>query len=332
MTVSVLAGPKGNQRKELEQLVCDLKKLSPDIVNLPNLMFLGMAERLKASLGCKVVCTLSGEDIFLDRIPQPHRAQAFSLIAEAAGNVNAFISVTDYFARHARDHFQLPAERIHVVPMGIDVSAFSDANRKSSGPFTIGYFARICKEKGLAQLADVFVQMRLAGTDVRLNVGGFLGKSDKSYFDEVMRMLRTKGVLDSAKYIASPSLEDKVRFFKGVDVLCVPTVYREAKGFYVLEALAAGVPVVLPDHGSFPELVGRTGGGLLYEAGNQDDLQSKLTTLMSDQEMREDLAKRGLHGVARFHSTAHMADRTWALFEALFEALRDDTIASTASQ
>ena len=48
-----------------------------------------------------------------------------------------------------------------------------------------------------------------------------------------------------------------------IDVLSVPTTYREPKGLYVLEALANGVPVVQPRHGSFPELIEATGGGLL---------------------------------------------------------------------
>jgi glycosyltransferase involved in cell wall biosynthesis len=51
----------------------------------------------------------------------------------------------------------------------------------------------------------------------------------------------------------------------------VPTSYREPKGLYVLEALANGVPVVQPKHGSFPELIEATGGGLLVNPEDPQD-------------------------------------------------------------
>ncbi len=327
LTVSVLEGPDGHQRKELEDLVRDLKTLAPDVVNLPNLMFLGIARRLKEALGCRVVCTLSGEDIFLDRLPEPHRKRAFSLIEKAAVDVDAFVSVTEYFAEHAQRHFTLPPERMHVVPMGINVSAFSGATRTPQSPPVVGYFARICKEKGLEQLAESFIALRNDGHDLRLKIGGYLGRSDRRYFKDVMRRLRRGGVGTHVEHTPAPSFEDKVAFFRGIDVLCVPTLYQEAKGFYVLEALACGVPLVLPRHGSFVELVERTGGGVLYEPGNATQLQQALSTLLIDADARRELGERGREAVARWHSTEEMTQQTWALFENLTNTAPPSTVA-----
>ena len=74
----------------------------------------------------------------------------------------------------------------------------------------------------------------------------------------------------------------KVRFLHGIDVLSVPTTYREPKGLYVLEALANGVPVVQPRHGSFPELIEATGGGLLVNPDDPHDLARALRQLFDD--------------------------------------------------
>ena len=94
MTISVLRGRHGAQRKELRKLIRKLSTLRPALVSLPNLMFVGIAAPLKEALGVPVLCTLSGEDIFLDKLPAPDRSRAIDLIREGAGNTDGFISLT----------------------------------------------------------------------------------------------------------------------------------------------------------------------------------------------------------------------------------------------
>ena len=94
-----------------------------------------------------------------------------------------------------------------------------------------------------------------------------------------------------------------MRFLHGIDVLSVPTTYREPKGLYVLEALANGVPVVQPRHGSFPELIEATGGGLLVNPDDPRDLADGLRRLMDDPAHGEELGRKGKEAVhARFHA------------------------------
>src|SRR5256885_5319689 len=92
---------------------------------------------------------------------------------------------------------------------------------------------------------------------------------------------------------AAPDLASKVRFLEGLDVLSVPTTYREPKGLYVLEALANGVPVVQPRHGSFPELLEATGGGVLVEPDDPTGLACGLRRLLDDAVHAAELAARG---------------------------------------
>src|SRR5205814_3313393 len=91
------------------------------------------------------------------------------------------------------------------------------------------------------------------------------------------------------EHVESPAHEDKVQFLQGIDVLSVPTTYREPKGLYVLEALANGTPVVQPRHGSFPELVEATGGGLLVNPDDPADLARGLRELLTDAGRRAEL-------------------------------------------
>ena len=108
-----------------------------------------------------------------------------------------------------------------------------------------------------------------------------------------------------------------MRFYQSIDVLSVPTTYHEPKGLYVLEALASGVPVVQPRHGSFPELIEATGGGLLVNPNDPDDLATAFIRLLDNPAERASLAQKGQLAVQeRFHA-GRMAEETVNLFRKL---------------
>jgi len=102
----------------------------------------------------------------------------------------------------------------------------------------------------------------------------------------------------------------KIEFLQGLDVLSVPSPYAEPKGLYLLEALATGVPVVQPRHGAFPELLEKTGGGLLFAPGDVRALAERLLELYKDPARRQELGRRGSEGARRHYSSAQMAERT----------------------
>jgi glycosyltransferase involved in cell wall biosynthesis len=144
----------------------------------------------------------------------------------------------------------------------------------------------------------------------RLRVSGWLGDNHRSYLDAQRDKLRSAGLLADFAHVESPDHASKVRFFHSIDVLSVPTTYREPKGLYVLEALANGVPVVQPAHGSFPELIEATGGGVLVEPGNAADLARALRRLIDQPAERAALAERGRQAVLRAFTARAMAEAT----------------------
>ena len=80
---------------------------------------------------------------------------------------------------------------------------------------------------------------------------------------------------------------------KNLSVFSVPSRYPEAFGLYVIEALAAGTPVVLPHSGAFPEIVEDTQGGVIYENNDPPTLAQSIEQLLDDPEGSK---KIGLHG------------------------------------
>jgi glycosyltransferase involved in cell wall biosynthesis len=240
------------------------------------------------------------------------------LIREHCREVDGFIATCNNYADYMAGYFDIPRDRIQVVYPGLNLTGHGGpSTRTSSNPFTIGYFARICREKGLHVLVDAFrlLKQMPEALPCRLRVSGYLGAHDRAYFEDLKHKIKQWGLADHFEHVESPDHESKVRFFQSVDVLSVPTVYREPKGLYILEAMANGVPVVQPRHGSFPELIEATGGGLLVKPENPEDLARALRRMMDDKALREEQGKKGKKAVhARFHATA-MAEQTAALYQ-----------------
>jgi glycosyltransferase involved in cell wall biosynthesis len=319
LTISVLNGEHGNQRKEVEQLARWLASdVKPQIVNLTNALLSGLVHEIKRQVRVPILCSLQGDDIYLDSLPEPYRGQALQLIQDHCREVDGFIATCKYYADFMVGYFAIPRERIHVVYPGLNLTGHGGPSARTGGnPFVIGYFARICREKGLHVLVEAFRLLKQMpdAPPCRLRVSGYLGANDLPYFDDLQARIKQWGLADHFEHVESPDHESKVRFFQSLDVLSVPTVYREPKGLYILEALANGVPVVQPRHGSFPELIEATGGGMLVEPENPQELAQALRRLAEDKPLRNEYGQRGKEAVhARFHA-AEMARQTASVYE-----------------
>lgn len=317
LTVSLLQGPSGHQQLALQKLIDGLRELRPRIVHLPNLMFSGIAGALKEALSVTIVCSLAGEDVFLEALPQPFRDQSMDLIRQGAGAIDAFVAPTNYYGAFSTRHFGLSASRVYVVPMGISTEGIPKRSPHNDQPPTIGYLARICPEKGLAELAEAFALLLKRNPNCRLRIAGYLDPADRPYWRSIREKLTDRGIFDSVDFVGEVSRSEKWAFLQSLDLLSVPTVYHESKGLYVLESLACGTPVVLPRQGSFTELVEDTRGGVLYEPTGPATLSAAIESLLADPDRRRDLAQRGRLAVLDRYNDDLMARRTWALYEQL---------------
>ena len=318
LTLSVLRGEDGFQRRRLEELVRWLERdLRPDLVQLPNTMFAGLAGPLKRRLGGPVLCAVQGEEIFLDRLVEPYRAQAREELRKRAADVDGFVSPCAAYADFMAGYLDLPRERFHVVPLGLRLEGHGPPpdEARGPGPFRIGFLARICPEKGLHVAAGALrlLAERLGPEAVRLEAAGWLGPADQAYYEEVRSGLEADGL--AFEYRGSVDRAAKIEFLRSLHALTVPAPYHEPKGLYVLEALANGVPVVQPRHGAFPELVEGTGGGLLVEAAEPEAVAAGLQTLCEDEDLRLRLGRRGHAAVHESRGDAVMAERTRHVYE-----------------
>ncbi|MFM7110023.1 MAG: glycosyltransferase, partial [Planctomycetota bacterium] len=155
-----------------------------------------------------------------------------------------------------------------------------------------------------------FIELKKRVPEAKFHFGGWLGPANRDFYSRQLSRLRDAGVAESAVHLECPSLADKVAFMKGVDLLSVPTEYREPKGLYVLEAWAAGIPVVQPAHGSFPELLEMSGGGVLVAPGSLEGLANAWVDLAEAPQTRELMGKRGREAVESKFTDDIMASKT----------------------
>lgn len=307
MTISMLKGETGNQRKEVAKLVRWLtKEFKPDVVVLSNVLISGLVRTLKEQWSGPIVATLQGDDIFLEALAESDRAKCIELIRRNGAAISGYLATSNYYADFMAGYLGLPRQGIHVVHPGINLDGYGSSREdRGNSQLTIGYFARICPEKGLHNLVEAFCRLRMmpGAPQCRLRVSGWLGKNHHGYFKAQIAKLQSAGLGGDVEYVECPTHSDKARFFQSIDVLSVPTVYHEPKGLYILEALANGIPAVQPRHGSFPELIDATGGGILVQPNDTDALAAGLRMLLEDAPLRKSLGECGQKAVfARFNS------------------------------
>ena len=322
MTVSMLHGPAGFQRKEVDKLVRYLAdEMQPEIVSLPNSLLIGLVPAIKAGLpGVPVCCTFQGEELFLDSLGEPYRSKALELIRTHAAQVDAFIAVSRFGADQMAGYLGLARSRIQVVPLGINLDGHAKRAGADPDPFTIGYLGRIAPEKGLHILCEAYRRLVTRGAPLppsRLWAAGYLGPEHRAYLAGIEQQLRDWGLSAQFRYHGELDRPAKLAFLRELSVLSVPGDYEDPKGLFLLEAMASGVPVVQPRRGAATEIIETTGGGVLIAPGDPDALAQGLAGLLTDPSRRRALGDRGFDGVRAHYSAAGMRDRALDVYRSL---------------
>ena len=318
LTVSTLRGTDGRQRKEIDKLLEWLAgEAAPDVVNIPYTLLIALAAPLKRAFGKPVVVTLQGEDLFLEGLPEPYRTDARNLVRAQVADVDLFVAVSDYYAAFMRNYLDIPADKMRVAKLGVNVTDLSVTSRVPQGPFTIGYLARVAPEKGLHNLAEAYRVLRQEKglPPGRLLVAGYLAPEFRPYLDAISKQIASWGLADEFDYRGTLDRSGKVKFLHSIDVLSVPSGYHEPKGLYLLEAMACGVPVVQPAHGAFPELIARTAGGVLATSESGADIADAIEGLWRNPARAVELGRQGAAGVRAHYTVGHMAEGMLAAYE-----------------
>jgi glycosyltransferase involved in cell wall biosynthesis len=310
MTVSMLRGEQGFQLKEIEALTAWLRsEAAPDIVTLPNSLLIGLAGPIRKTLNRQVCCTLQGEELFLSQLLQPYQTEALELIRSNVHHVDGFVAVSQFSADYWRQQLRIPEDKIRVVPLGIHFEGYGEVPRQLGKPFRVGFFARVAPEKGLHLLAESYIRLRRETdfSDTALEVAGYLAPEHRGYLRGIQQQLKSAGLSAEFHYRGALDRPGKIKFLRNLDILSVPSTYDEPKGIFLLEAMAGGVPVVQPRRGAFPEILEKTGGGIMVQPDDAASLADGIYRLWKSPELAAELGRQGARGVREHFTASRMA-------------------------
>lgn len=299
MTVSTVAGRDGLQRKEFERLLEYLRTTPPpDAVVITNSLLSGVAAGLREVFDAPVLCGLQGEDNFLQALGERYCAEAINQIQANAKHIDLFIASSHDCARRSADLLGLAEGDVRVVRTGLVLEEFAAlATQRTAAapgaPLTVGYLSVITPGKGLDLLVEACGKLVTAGLDLRLIVAGLV--LDQAYFKQVRRKVAQTGLTDRFDYRGEVDREGKLALLREAQAFCVPSRFAEARGVAVMEALAAGLPVVAPNTGVFPELLAGSEAGALCPTGDPGAIAEALRALAKDP---AEAARRGRLGAA----------------------------------
>jgi glycosyltransferase involved in cell wall biosynthesis len=324
MTVNMLLGEEGQQKEELERMVdWIVEHCNPDVIHLSNALLLGLAHRLSERIHVPVICSLQDEDVWVDVMKPSARESVWKLMSSKAEYVDAFISVSDYYAGVMKEKMSIPESKLSSVHIGVDPDdyQFRQAGEKKR---RIGFVSRMCHCNGLDILVDAFVILKQDPQfeDVELVLTGGSTGDDRKYLSDIRKVIRDNGLQDAVEFHEDFEEQGLRQYLDKVSMVSVPVRNGEAFGIYLLECMASGVPVVQPHLGAFPEIIELAGGGITFQPDTPEALAESLIKLLTDRDELDRLSVAGREGVEKHFHISVQAERMLSVYsKAIQEAI-----------
>ncbi len=233
------------------------------------------------------------------------------------------IAISERIARHMIDDFKVPPERIRVIPRGVELGRFSWKEPRLEAPrgqWHITMIGRITPIKGHRDLLRAFSIVLKSFPRATLAILGEAAPEHQNYLQE-LKTLVTR--LDSAEQVEFTGHDlDVASHLAKADLLVLPSTGQEAFGRVIIEAGAAGVPVVATSVGGVAEVVVDHKTGLLVPPGDPIALATAMSTLLKHRELALELSKNARRRVESLYPLARMVDQTMEVYQEASERLR----------
>ena len=300
LTISMLLGEHGKQNRELDRLIDWLKlpENKPDLLILSNVLLSGIAQAVKEHLDIPICSMLQDEDGFIESLGKAPALKTWQLIHDNSEYIESFVAVSSFYKKLMQKMMDVPENKMYYCYSGLELQQYHDLKPKTKNSLTIGYLSRICPSKGFDQLVSAFIKLHESNEfkDLKLIVsGGQIG--DKKFIEFQKSLLKKNQCLDKVTFLDEFNTEHRLDFLSRIDLVCVPEASPVAHGRYAIEAFAAGIPIVAPDTGVFPELLEIIPAGKTYKNNDLNSLTQTLADILRNKESRDimsDIAKENI--------------------------------------
>jgi len=211
------------------------------------------------------------------------------------------------------ERFQLPRERLRVIPRGVDLEEFTFQPPAAAheGPWRIGLFGRLSRIKGHEVALRAAALMRRQGLPVTVCITGPDEETPaRRALDALIHSLRLE---ETVEWLGMR--QDIPSLMASMDLVAAPSTYPESFGRAVVEAKAVGRPVVASRIGAFEELIDDGRSGLLVPPGDPEGLARSLMHLINDDALRARCVEEGRREVEAKWTVEQMVERTLAVYD-----------------
>ena len=301
--------------RALPSLVRRLRRLRPTVfhahLNWPIACKYGLA----AALAARVPAVIGTVHLFVDAPIGTGRRVQQRLLGRG---VDQYIAVSEHVATCLRAHLPWPADKITVVPNGVDAlrapaGGATALRREVAGSAAVPLVltvARLSPEKGHPYLLE-------AAREVPNAVFGLVG--DGRDRPKLEAMARSLGVSDRVRFLGRRS--DVGDLLAVADLFVLPSLY-EGLPLSVLEAMSLGVPVIASRIGGTDEAVVNDETGLLVDPGDSRGLATAIRSLLERPEEARRFGNAGRERMQREFTAAVMAERTQEVYARALAARR----------
>lgn len=232
------------------------------------------------------------------------------------------IAISEPVQGHLIDDFKVKRAQVRLVYSGIDMEMFSEqratnllASKQELGlreGFTIGIIARLSDVKGHIYLIQAMQEVVSRFPQAKLLIAGE-GRMEK----ELLALTKALGLLDRVVFL--PQVEDVAATLSLLDIFVMPSL-NEGLGLGLMEAMAAGVPVIGSAVGGIKDLIRDGYNGLLVEPANVSQLSSAICALLKEEGRRRDMGAHARDFIRQHFSFQKMIDETEGVYRECLDA------------
>ena len=225
------------------------------------------------------------------------------------------IAISEVIGRHMVHDFGVPADIVRVIPRSVDLSKFQikRADKDPNAPKIITMIGRITPLKGHPYFLKAMSQVVRHMPNVKVQIIGDAPPKKKSYKDELIMLSKRLGLSAHVEFLGNR--RDIPQLLAHSDCLVLSTITQEAFGRVILEAQAAGVPVVATRVGGVVEIIDDGKTGLLVMPKDPEGMAKAVMRILSDTQLAQIIVEGSQKRIDERYTIKHMADATLAVYQ-----------------
>ncbi len=296
---------------QLVGLAAHLGDWRPDVVHAHDWLVAWAGDTLKAVFARPLVATIHATERGRHggHVPPGMPAAINAVEWWLTYQAREVIACSRFMVREVVGSFELPVEKVHLVPNGVDPAVWQLPGEAPPREPLVVAWGRVQYEKGFQVLVRAVAELRHRIPELRCVIAG-----RGTYLPELQTQIDVEGVTDIVDLAGFVPDDELRRTLQRAGCVIIPSLY-EPFGIVALEGMAAGAPTIVARTGGLAEIVEGTDAGLLFEPGNHHDLAARIEAVLTDPVLAASMRERAARLIAEHYTWEAIAASTARVYD-----------------